>query len=112
MTVASTTQIAMINEALLDSLAVTRAYAVRSETHEWGHFIAAKIRNSEQSGTDAPIGVWFMFDGMDIPGEAFSVDDVARDHSTFASYESELGAEETLGSAEVQELLQLTRERP
>lgn len=112
-TVASTAQIARINGALADSLSVTRAYAVRSATHEWGHFIAAKIRKADDNGMTAPIGLWFMFDGMDIPGEAFGVNQIAQDISSFAPYEfGDDGAADLLASVEVDALLELTTQRP
>ena len=74
-TVASTTQIEKLNAVLPGHRAITRAYAVRSEDHAWAHYIAAKLRSSD--GSDLPnveIGVWFMQDGMDIPGVPMAVD--------------------------------------
>lgn len=82
-TVASTTQIARLNAALPDSLSITRAYAVRSETHEWAHYLAAKLRGG---AVDDSVAIWFMQDGMDVPSDSFAVNALARSVSAMPPF--------------------------
>lgn len=82
-TVASTTQIARLSAALPDSLSITRAYAVRSETHEWAHYLAAKLRGGT---VDDSVAIWFMQDGMDVPSDSFAVNALARSVSALPPF--------------------------
>ncbi|NND70539.1 MAG: hypothetical protein HKN43_03070 [Rhodothermales bacterium] len=85
-TMASTTHLAIINESLADGLSVEKAHAVRSESHEFAHYIAARIVGLEDNQS---IGLWFMYDGMDVPGDAFSVNGSAREYSRFPAMDDD-----------------------
>ena len=107
-TMASTTQIGYINDALKDGLSVSKGYAVRSESHEFAHYIMAPIRSSD---TIVGNGLWFMYDGMDIPGDRYSVNDVARNNTTFAVFD-EIGDVDPESIEEVGVLAHLVRSIP
>lgn len=89
-TMASTAQIGFINDALSDGASVSKGYAIRSETHDFAHFIMARIDGVDG---DSIFGLWFMYDGMDIPGERFAVNDLAAEHTSFERYEEDEGVE-------------------
>jgi hypothetical protein len=105
-TVASTTQIEILQAALPDSVLIADAYAVRSESHDWAHFVAARLDGVD--GDD--IGLWLMLDGMDIPGARFSVNTVASDYSQFPMMEG-ASAQPDRQNREISVLLELVDAR-
>lgn len=103
-TVASTTQIEIIQATLSDGVTVADAYAVRSESDDWAHFVSARLTGVD--GDD--IGLWFMLDGMDVPGDPSSVNDVAKNRSSMDHYAGSINLQER---ADVVALLALTESR-
>lgn len=107
-TMASTAQIGFINDALNDGLSVTKGYAIRSETHDFAHFIMARVDGVEG---DSTIGLWFMYDGMDIPGDRFSVNNLASEVTSFPTY-AEDGGNQTMQREELLVLDRFVRSLP
>ncbi|NNE33849.1 MAG: hypothetical protein HKN13_01335 [Rhodothermales bacterium] len=105
-TVASTTQIEIIERSLDDGVHVADAYAVRSETHDWAHFVAARL---EGVGDD-DIGLWFMQDGMDVPGNRSAVNAVAIERSDLTPNSDKL-LFQAENRRDVQALLKLVDQR-
>ncbi len=89
-TVASTTQMGIIRDSMEDGLTVSNGYAVRADDHDFAHYIAAYIVGGEQGHGR---GLWFMTDGMDVPGEAYAVNGNAREFSNLPP-QNENGDEE------------------
>ncbi len=105
-TVASTTQIEILDAALEQGISVVDAYAVRSETHEWGHYIAARLRGVDSSD----VGLWFMQAGMDVPGDRVAINEVARRYSEIVDADVGL-IESSQTDLEIQTLLALVEAR-
>lgn len=111
-TVASTTQMEVLNEKLPDGLAITRAYAVRATNETFGHYVAAKLRRPVDSLWDGrTMAIWYMPDGMDVPGPPFAVDSTARSFGSTPGYTGVTSAE-AAAQEEIAALVALTRARP
>lgn len=111
-TVASTTQMEVLNSTLPTHLAITRAYAVRAENETFGHYVAAKLRRPSDSLWDGQtLALWYMPDGMDVPGRPFAVDSTARAFGSTAVYDP-VSSSAIRNHAEIVALLDLTLSRP